>query len=126
MTTDNPYTPPTEPQNPAGSWEWLSGVPALILWFVLAAGVWYGQLQLLPIYEDFGVVLPPVTRLAGQAPVPLVLLLIGVAFCIAAIKTENRKRRLLNNLSMITVLCLSAVAIYAFLRPFIGLTSDLS
>lgn len=123
MVTNNPYKPPVESRESDS--RLANGLPVLVLWIVLAGGVWFGRSQLLPIYHDFELVLPPVTTLVAHRFAPPFLLLIGAAFYFAVTKTENLKRRWLNNVSIMTALGFSAVAAYSFFRPFVVLVSDL-
>ena len=116
----NPYASPLERSSfRAATWP-LAGILCFLLWLLLAAGVWFGRAQILPVFDEFDMLLPPLTQLVLSPLYLLVIILLGIAFtaviCVAHNSTHYRWLWLL---SVATMIALGLLSVYGFFWPLL-------
>lgn len=124
MNTSNPYESPSTKSKPS-LWRPIDFVVAG-LWLAIPIGVFIGRLQLLPVFEEYGVELPAATQyLLGQySPFPFAIASLLVLLAILSIPSGNIRRRFMW-LACVSGTMIGAACLLTFLVPLFSLWQDL-
>ena len=125
--SDNPYLAPIARSSTFSGVPSLRGTVSCLLWYALAGGIWFGRSQMVPIYEDFDVRLPLVTRFVIHPLSPLVLAIIGCGFLMVTTMARTQKyHRRIQIISIVATIGLAAVAAFGFFLPLVVMIESLN
>ena len=96
-------------------------VVATFLGLVIAIAVGFLRAQLIPMYQDLAIDPPPLTRWLGhRVAVPSVVIVIFSIPAIWFLLPSSRSRSVHGALSIILVILLGFLCVYALLQPLVG------
>ncbi|WP_197528083.1 hypothetical protein [Posidoniimonas polymericola] len=98
---------------------------ACIVWTVISIAIWFGQLQMAPIYADFGVELPSLTRTLMHPAFPLLPMATAGFVAIAAPFLSRPQRHRLCLASNIVAISSALLATYLLFVPVVILLNSL-
>lgn len=122
----NPYQAPTS-SGQSQAYTFKTGVVvACILWALLSVATWLGGTVLGPLYQDWELELPLLSRMVLHPAFPLALAIATILLGLAAVYANPRQRYWMANLSLLFVFALALVTVISMFAPLVMLIVGLS
>jgi hypothetical protein len=122
----NPYQAPASSGQPAISTFKLSIVVASMVWATLALAIWFAGSALTPLFREFDIKLPLLTRMMLHPACTLATAAVAVVLALAAMKASPRQRYVMAILSLGLAVLFILAAAFALLSPLVLLIEGLS
>jgi hypothetical protein len=122
----NPYQAPTSSGHPAAFTFKLSAFVASIVWATLALAIWFAGSALTPLFREFDITLPLLTRVMLHPGCTLATAAVAVLLALAAMTASPRQRYLMTILSLGLAVLFILAAAFALLSPLVILIEGLS
>lgn len=121
----NPYQAPASRSPPEALTFRISASVASIVWATLSLAIWFAGNRLNPVFQDFDLKLPLVTRMMLHPGCTLATAAIAILLAVAAFNANPRQRYVVATLSFGVAFIFVLVAAYAVLWPLVILIEGL-
>ncbi|WP_442481557.1 hypothetical protein [Aeoliella sp. SH292] len=122
----NPYEAPASRGQPAAFTFKLSIVVASMVWATLALAIWFAGSALTPLFREFDMKLPLLTRMMLHPGSTLATAAVAVVLALAAMNATPRQRYAMAIVSLGLAVLFILAAAFALLSPLVILIEGLS